>query len=171
MAEPMDGTDDLALWRRWRSAGSGGMTGPAPDPLLLAAYAEDRLTPDATASVEAWLAGNPDAVEDLLAARKAASAGLPEASEAVVARAMALVDAGDAEILSFPPPQARPRRWRLMVARGGIAASLLIASLIGFAMGNDAYVNVASLASLGSTQDLIDPPGGLFTSFDEEPSL
>jgi hypothetical protein len=171
MAEPMDRTDGPALWQRWRSASMGGPQGIAPDALMLAGYVEDRLSPDAAAAVEEWLAANPDAIGDLLAAREAASAAPPEAPEGVIARAAALLNAGDAHVLSFSAARKRQVGWRVIVARGGIAASLLIASLVGFVMGNDAYVSVASAASSEPARDLIDPPGGFFSSLDEEPNL
>ena len=57
MAGPQDGTEDAVLWRRWRSA--AGQHAPVePDPLLLAAYAENRLDPAGTDLVEEWLAAH-----------------------------------------------------------------------------------------------------------------
>lgn len=169
MAEPLDRTDDAALWRRWRSAGaSGAAEGADPDPLLLAAYAEDRLPPDAAEAIEDWLAVNPWAGLDIVAARRAKEAALPAAPEDIVTRAAALVGAGRAEVPAFRRPAPQPRRWRLAAGWGAMAASMLVASLVGFAMGNDTLVTLAGGPLPSFSQELIDPPTGLFTGFDED---
>src|SRR5487761_1761861 len=102
MAGPMDSADEAGLWRRWRSAADDGLApGAGPDALAHAAHAEDRLDPEATAAVAAWLADNPQAAQDVLAARQVRDGALPPAPEAIVARAAALVGGGGAQILAF----------------------------------------------------------------------
>lgn len=165
MAGPRDRTDEAALWRRWRSAAASGSAEAAePDALLLAAYAENRLPAEA---VEDWLAANPDGATDILAARRAAHEPLPEASPAVAVRAMALVSDGDAQILAFRRPVRRPVGWRAALAWGGIAASLLVTSLVGFTLGSDAYVNFARGTPTSLSRELLDPPSGLFQGGEE----
>src|SRR6266849_305 len=128
MAGPRDRTDEAALWRGWRSA---------------------------SASVDA--AG---AEADALAARRAAHTETLAASPAVVARAAALVAEGDAQVLPFrrPRPVGRMASWRAAALWSGMAASLLVTSLIGFTLGNSAYLTLAGGASPAFGQELFDPP-------------
>ncbi len=171
MAGPMDSADEAGLWRRWRSAADDGLAhGTGPDALALAAHAEDRLAPEATAAVAAWLADNPQAAQDVLAARQVRDGALPPAPEAIVARAAALVG-GDAQVLAFRPRTSRPRRWRGAVGWGAIAASVLVASLAGFATGNDTFATLAGRANASLSQELLDPPTGLFNGADEDSSI
>jgi len=173
MAGPRDRTDEAALWRGWRSASASvDAAGAEPDALLLAAYAEDRLPEQAAEAIENWLAAHPEGVADVLAARRAAHTETLAASPAVVARAAALVAEGDAQVLPFrrPRPVGRMASWRAAALWSGMAASLLVTSLIGFTLGNSAYLTLAGGASPAFGQELFDPPTGLFNSLDEEPS-
>jgi hypothetical protein len=171
MAGPNDRTDEAALWRRWRSAAaSGAAAAVEPDALLLAAYAEDRLPEAASGTIEEWLATHPETVSDILAARRAARAEGLAASDAVIAAATALVVAGDAQVLTFPPPAARRARWRAAAMWSGLAASLVVTSMIGFTLGNSAYLSLAGSTTSALGQDLFDPPTGLFNSLDEDPN-
>ena len=173
MTEPMDRAEETALWRHWRTAmvNTAGEAAPAPDPLLLAAYAEHRLGEAAAEAVEAWLALHPETLEDVLAARdsNALATADVEPSEAALARATALVS--DPTVVPFRRP-ARPARpvWRVAVARVAVAASLLVVSLVGFALGTDAYTSLNSDQQAGLSQDLFDPPSGIFSSLGEESS-
>jgi len=172
MGGPMDSADEARLWRRWRAAAGDPLAADAePDALLLAAYAENRLAPEAAEAVEDWLAANPQIFQDILAARRIGEGSLPVAPEAVVARAAALVGADDAKVLAFRRPAARPQRWRGAVSWGAMAASLLVASLAGFAMGDDTYVTLSAESSLSLSQELLDPPSGLFNGIDEDLSI
>jgi len=171
MAGPRDRTDEAALWRRWCSASASvDVTGAEPDALLLAAYAEDRLPEQAAEALENWLAAHSEIVPDVLAARCAALAESPAASPTVVARAAALVAAGGAQVLPFRRPTSRMASWRTAALWSGMAASLVVTSLIGFTLGNSAYLSLAGGASPAFGQELFDPPTGLFNSLDEEPS-
>lgn len=169
MAGRMDSADEAGLWRRWRlAAGDGLAAGTEPDALTLAAYAEGRLAPAATEAVEDWLAANPQIAQDILAARRVQEASLAASPEAVVARAMALVGADDALVLAFRRPAARSRRWGGAASWGAMAASILVASLAGFAMGNDTYLTLAGGSPPSLSQELLDPPTGLFNGLDED---
>ena len=171
MAGSRDTMDEAALWRRWRSAAASAMTaGAEPNPLVLAAYAENRLPPHAVEAVEDWLAAHPEALQDVLAARQAAREALPAASPAVLARAAALVVEGNAQVLPFRHPATRVTSWRGAIAWGALAASLLVTSLVGFTLGSDAYVSLARSTSPALGHELLDPPMGLFHSLDEESS-
>ena len=164
MAGPQDRTEEAALWRRWRSAAGPG-TVVEPDPLLLAAYVENRLDPAEIDVVEEWLAAHPALIEDISAARRAAQAALPESPPTVVTRATALLRHGDAQVLAFRRPTPR---WRTAAAWGSMAASLVIAGFVGFTLGTDVYGNLAGTAAGTLSQELLDPPTGLFNAPDED---
>jgi hypothetical protein len=171
MAEPTGSPEQVALWRRWREAAAmtGEPTAPEPDALTLAAYAEDRLAAEAVDAVEDWLAANPQVAGDILAARQAATFAAAAAPEAIITRAAALVGGGSAQILPFRAQAARPS-WRNAIAWGAMAASILVASVVGFAMGNNTYVTLIDGSSISLSQELLDPPTGLFNA-DEDSAI
>lgn len=170
MKELGDGANDAALWQRWRQhMHSAGQI--APDPMALAAYVEGRLDEAQAEPIEDWLAMHPDALADLGAARIAAP--LAPAPEALIARAAALVEpAAGARIIPFQT-RAGSRRppWRVAMAWGAIAASLLITSMGGFALGNNAYFNLVGEPAMAEStiHEVLDPPSTLFAD-DEEPA-
>ena len=171
MAGPNDDSEAAAMWRRLRAlAGEEDFSGDAaPDELMLAAYADGRLDAERHDAIESWLAEHPAAIDDILTARSMAAAALPEAPEAVVARAMALVAAPDPRVVPFPRPAVRAPMWRATMAWGGMAACLVGTSLIGFTLGNDAYLSLQNgRAAINNAVDLLDPPGALFPSFGED---
>lgn len=156
---------DRRLWRRWQALGEGSR-GAEPDALLLAAYAEGRLSEAEAEPVEAWLATVPEALSDIVAARTTDQPALPMVFERVLDKATALVPGeatpASAEILPFRPklrpPHLRPQ-WRTAIAWSGIAASLLCASLVGFSMGSDAYANLSGTQAVDSaTGDGLSAP-------------
>jgi hypothetical protein len=171
----MDRAEETALWRHWRAAAvsAAGEAAPVPDPLLLAAYAEHRLDETAAEAIEAWLALHPEAIEDVLAAQD--SNALPSAqrpSAASVAKALALVADPDPKVVPFHRP-ARPTQpvWRVAVAQVAVAASLLVVSFVGFALGTDAYTSLLNGDQQAAlSQDLFDPPSGIFSGLGEESS-
>jgi anti-sigma factor RsiW len=172
MTDPGERAEEAALWRRWQLDSGRGDGAAGIDPLLLAAYAEGRLDEARAEPVEDWLAARPEVLADIVAARAATAAALPAAPEAVIARAAALVEPPDPKIVRFPASAvARHRSWRTAFAWSSIAASLLATSLIGFALGNDAYVSFIGQANAGESvaRDLFDPPSMIFIE-DEEPS-
>jgi hypothetical protein len=164
---------DAALWQRWRQQARSTVAWDAVDPLALAAYAEGRLDEVQAEPIEDWLAEHPDALADLTAARAAASAPLPLVSEALITRAAALVEPpAGATIIPFRPAgAARPAPWRMAMSWGAIAASLLVTSMGGFALGNNAYVSLVGqpAAAESTIHQLLDPPSTLFSD-DEEPA-
>ena len=120
MTEPMDRAEENALWRHWQAAvvSAAGEAAPAPDPLLLAAYAEHRLSETAAEAVETWLARHPEAIGDVLAAgaSNARLASTAPPSETALARAMALVGDPNPKVVPFRRP-TRPA-WRIAVGSG-----------------------------------------------------
>jgi anti-sigma factor RsiW len=173
MTGPGERADDASLWQRWRLGTRPISSGSPPDPVQLAAYADGRLDEIRAEPVEDWLASHPEMLADLIAARAAGAAAPPAAPEAVIARASALVAPTDAKIVSFAVAAAvRRRSWRMAAAWSGLAASLLVTSLGGFALGDRAYLNFtggsdAAATSDSAVHDLLDPPTGLFEADDE----
>jgi anti-sigma factor RsiW len=131
-----------ALWARTRA----GLAPVAePDALLLAAYAENRLSEEDGAAVESWLARHPEALDTVLAARAASAAGaLPLGRPAEIAAARSLVSGAHGG--GTPRPQ-----FMRGIAWGSVAAGLLVASLVGYeagvATGGHTSVAFSSLAS------------------------
>ena len=168
MTEPLDRAEENALWRHWRAAmvNAAGDAAPAPAPMLLAAYAERRLSETAAEEVEAWLARHPEAIGDVLTAPDTDAP-----SAAALAKAMALVSEPDPKVVPFrrPTHPASPV-WRVAVARVAVAASLLVVSLVGFALGTDAYINLNGDQQTALSQYLFDPPSGVFSGLGEESS-
>ena len=70
MTDKGAGAQDRRLWQRWRTLGETSRVAE-PDALLLAAYAEGRLTEADAEPVEAWLAAAPEVLADVIAARSA----------------------------------------------------------------------------------------------------
>jgi len=173
MKELEDGAENTALWQRWHQHAHSAAEQAAPDLLALAAYAEGRLNETQAEPVEDWLAGHPEALADLAEARTAAAAPLPQAPETLIARAAALVEpAAGATVIPFRTFAGRHQPpWRIAMAWGAIAASLLVTSMGGFALGDNAYLNLAGEpATFESTiHELLDPPNTLFVD-DEEPA-
>jgi hypothetical protein len=189
MTEPRDGSaQDRALWQRWstmgkapKGEGPGGAARPhamIPDAMILAEFAENRLSdPDAVA-IAAFLEANPLIFQDIAAASRAAEiaprpgdAGLA----AVIARAVSLVPAHGGERLAdtvVPFRAARPAgsSWPIAARWGALAASLALVSWLGFALGSDAYGDLAALDGQGGTRladELLDPPTGFFGLVDQ----
>jgi hypothetical protein len=162
--------EEAALWRRFRA-----LEGDSPlqdkdlpgEALTLAAYTECRLGEATAERVEAWLAANPEAIGDLVAARVLAQPAKPAA--AALARAMALVATSadsDARVVPFRQ-KAPPPGWRLFAARAAVAASLVVIGFAGFAMGSNVYATVAG-SSANSGGELFDQPLGVFSSEDSQ---
>ena len=59
----------------------------------------------------------------------------------------------------------------LLKRTAAMAASILIVSVVGFALGNDTYVSLAGHRPAIFGQELLDPPSGLFTGFEEDANI
>lgn len=166
--------NDAALWRRWRESQAGaGEAAAEPDTLTLAAYAENRLgrpgidpeTDAAIAAVEAWLVDRPEVLDDVVAARSASEVA---AEVALVVRAQTLVAKTEGNVVSLRPAR---RDWRHAVAWSGIAASMILAVLIGFQLGNEDAFDLDSGQTTVADQALIGSPGTILTTDDEETGI
>jgi hypothetical protein len=140
MAELGAGNHDRGLWHRWHALQSSDA--PAPDALALAAYAEGRLSEAEAERVENWLAAYPGGLADVIAAR-AVPQQPSSATADMIARACALVARDAAAAENVVPLRRAPPQWRNALAWSSVAASLVAASFVGFAMGSDAYQNLA----------------------------
>jgi hypothetical protein len=158
MADKGAGTQDRRLWQRWQALGEESRVAE-PDAMLLAAYAEGRLSEAEAETVEAWLAATPDALSDIIAARSTYERPPRLVYERILdkathllpgAAAPAIAEPAGAEILPFRPGPHLPQ-WRTALAWSSIAASLLCASLVGFSMGSDAYANLSGSQTVDST--------------------
>lgn len=150
--------EDRALWRQWRARG-GAETLP-PDALTLAAYAEGRLDEAEAETVELWLAAHPDALADIAAVRAAAHPAADIVDHRIIAKACALVAGGGSIATGKVVPLRRVApQWRNALAWSSVAASLVAASLVGFAMGSDAYQSLSRAQAGDSVStDSLDAP-------------
>jgi len=163
MSEFIKQAEQAALWRRWRQQAEGATE--APDAMLLAAWAEHRLDEAAAEKVEAWLALNPKALEDALAVRSVAAP--VEASAAAIARGSALVTERDPKIVPF---RGRAPAWRTAATWTSMAASIIVACLVGFELGGGLYAGPlgGGQSETAFEQTLLDGPASLFSDLDEE---
>jgi len=170
---------DAALWRRWRDGGAapGKAAAEEPDPIALAAYAENRLgrpgiDPEddaAIAAVEAWLVDHPEALDDVAAAR---SAHPDAAGETVVARAQSLIARPDAKVRPLVPRPTASPNWRSAAVWGGIAASMVVAVLIGFQLGRYDIMELPGASqSPPVQQSVIGSPGTILVADDEDTGI
>jgi len=167
---------EAALWRRWSAdEAAAGEAAAEPDALLLAAYAAHRLgrtggDPEYDSeimAIEGWLASHPEALDDILAARAATT----EANEILVpatalSRAEGLVAGSESGVVSLG---AHRGGWRRSVAAGGIAASLIAASLVGFSIGLNDWLSIGSATrGHGMEAEMFGPPAPLLGGLDED---
>ncbi len=137
--ESVNHKDGARLWA-WARGAWTAPPGAAPDALALAAYADGTLDPEDRARVEAWMAGSPDALDLVVAAREAGAEAPAAAPADVVRRAQGLVRArrtaggGFAArlgaLLAPDAPFWRPVAW------AGVTAALLMVSVSGFELGS-----------------------------------
>jgi hypothetical protein len=193
MTEPRDGSaQERALWQRWSTtveaaqggnpAGAGLPGATILDAMMLAEFAENRLTGPQAEAVEAYLASHPAIAADIEAAARATEAPFrvgDAALAATIARAAALVPGhsgaagrgplGD-NIVPFRAAQAPASSWPMAARWGALAASLALVSWLGFSLGSDAYGDLAALDGQSGTRladELLDPPGGFLGFIDQ----
>ena len=166
--EPAVVPPDGALWRR--SLATDAREDEEEYFLDLAGYADDRLDPDERDRIAERLAKDPAAAADVAVARAFARSGLPDetAPADVVARARALVTDGmppPGRVIPFPQFR-RPQPTLQGVARWtGLAAAVVLASWLGFALGGDASAFLGPANQPGGEdsllRDLLDPSTAL----------
>jgi anti-sigma factor RsiW len=134
--ELADWASDRDLWRR--SCLIDASEDEAARFLDLAAFADGLLEPDEYDRIAALLAGNPSATDDVAAARGFLSGELPARLERIIARACAILpEEPNSRVIAFPPPSRRERIVHGLAQWGSLAAAIVVASWLGFAMGSD----------------------------------
>ncbi len=130
---------DEALWRR---AAPAPEAGPVPDPGLIGAWIEGKLTASERAAVERRLAASPDWLEAATLARTATEGAAVEAVPlAVLARARALSPgAVPAQRPQISLLQLLASRW---IEAVGAAGAVAAAGLLGFMLGQSTIEDFA----------------------------
>ena len=154
---------DRALWQRSVTAETAENEGERF--LDLAGFADARLDPEERDRVAERVARDPEAAADIAAARAVAGRGTFETLPAhVVERACALVPEREPDrgrVIPFPgwrvssPTLPGAARW------ASLAAAILVASWLGFALGTDFSVYSGQTdqgSEDGFLRDMLDPP-------------
>jgi hypothetical protein len=160
MTEPWDKSAQSRIL--WRLAAGDGAAAAEPDALLLAGYAEGRLDAAAREEAEALLAAHPELAEDVALATAPAAEAEADLAR-IVARACALVPGTGAEIVPFRRRGASRPDWGAAMRWSALAASFALVSYLGFALGNDASLRLATASSQATIDELFDPPSGFFS--------
>jgi anti-sigma factor RsiW len=134
--ELADWLSDRDVWRR--SCLTDAPEDEVARLLDLAAFADGLLEPDERDRVAALLAEDSAAADDVAAARALHAVSLSGGLERVIARACALApDEIDSRVVAFVPPPPRRRIFHGLAQWGSLAAAIVLASWLGFAMGSD----------------------------------
>jgi anti-sigma factor RsiW len=166
-----DLSSDRALWRR------SCLTDTTEDEvshfLDLAAFADGLLEPDESDRIAARLTADPALRDDVAAARGVDTGAdeLPGTLERIVARARAILPSEPASrVVAFTP---LPRRRRILhgVAQwGSLAAAMVLASWLGFAMGSDTSRALSAPVPSNDVSylpELFDPGSGFLRDLGE----
>jgi len=167
--ELTDWSSDRDLWRR--SCLIDVSEDDVARFLDLAAFADGLLEPDEHDRIAALLAGNPSAMDDVAAARGLPSEELPARLERIIARACAIVSEDpNSRVIAFPRPPRAQRIVHGLAQWGSLAAAIVLASWLGFAMGSD--VSRTLRGPLPSSEanflpELFDPGSGFLRDLGE----
>jgi anti-sigma factor RsiW len=166
-----DWSSDRALWRR--SCVTDATEDEVSRFLDLAAFADGLLEPDESDRITALLAVDPVARDDVAAARggSAGPDGLPGTLERIVARACAILPSEPtARVVAFTPPSRRRRIVHGFAQWGSLAAAMVLASWLGFAMGSDTSRALSAPISSNDASflpELFDPGSGFLRDLSE----
>ena len=133
--ELADWSSGHALWRR--SCLTDAPEDETSRFLDLAAFADELLEPDERDRVAALLARDPVTADDVSAARGAGTDVLPGTLERIVARACAIMPSEPTSRVVAFTPSPRRRILHGFAQWGSLAAAMVLASWLGFAMGSD----------------------------------
>ncbi len=143
--------DEAALWRRarrnWRASA-------APETSILAAYLDDRLAPRERERIEAWMLGEPAALDVVIAARQALALRQEDltAPPRLVARAQALVSDRGRARRGGAVPLGRffgtLPLWGRGTAWAGVALATLLLCATGFELGRLGARHLVSLENM-----------------------
>src|SRR5262249_33786493 len=134
--ELADWSSDRELWQR--SCRTEATEDDVARFLDLAAFADRALDPDERDRIAALLAEDRAAADDVAAARALDGEARSKGLERIVARACALApDEPYSRVVAFVPPPPRRRIVHVLAQWGSLAAAIVVASWLGFAMGSD----------------------------------
>ena len=161
--ELRDWSSDRDLWRR--SCRTDAPEDEAARFLDLAAFADGLLEPDEHECVAALLAADAAAADDVAGARGLHGVVPPGGLERIIARACALApDESNSRVVAFAPPPRQRRVVHGLAQWGSLAAAIVFASWLGFAMGSDMSRTLRGPLPSGEANflpELFDPGGGL----------
>jgi anti-sigma factor RsiW len=166
-----DWSSDRALWRR--SCLTDVTEDEASRFLDLAAFADGLLEPDESDRIAALLAVDPVARDDVAVARggSAGPDGLPGTLERVVARACAILPSEPtSRVVAFTPASRRRRILHGFAQWGSLAAAMVLASWLGFAMGSDTSRTLSAPVPPSDASfmpELFDPGSGFLRDLGE----
>lgn len=171
--EPLGRSSGRELWQR-------SLMADAPEDeaarfLDLAGFADGLLEPDERDRVAALLAADPTAAADVAAARALAgrAAEPPRGLERTIARACAILPGSPTapgRIIAFAQSLRRRRILHDLTQWGSLAAALVVASWLGFAMGTDTSLALSQPAQSSDASflpELLDPGSGFLRDFSE----
>ena len=164
-------SQDRAVWQRSRD------TDMAPEEaarfLDLAGFADCRLDADAAARIAELIVQDSAAAEDIAAARTLAAGPMPQTPASVFERAAALVDAtspGRAQVIPFAPRSRPAARLERLARWGSLAAAIVMAAWLGFALGEDVSVTLTRNSLSGDDgflRELLEPSSGFLRDLTE----
>jgi len=171
MEEGADRASDRDLWRRCRTIDA--LEDDTARFLDLAAFADGRLEIEERDRVAALLADDPAAAADVAVARELAVDQTSADLEQIILRACAIVR-DPAPARGRVVPFARSRRYRPILQNwaqwGSVAAAIVVACWLGFAMGRDASLALSQPAQPSDTSilpELFDPATGFLRDIGE----
>lgn len=168
---PLRRSRDQALWQRTRDAEAA--EDEAERFLDLAGFADARLDAEESERIAELLARDPDAEADVAAARALAAGPAPAVPDAVFKRASALVGAGElprAQVVAFPQRRRGVPNLEGFARWGSLAAAIVMAGWLGFALGSDASIALTRAAPQsdgGFLRELLDPSTGFLRDLTE----
>ena len=167
--ELADWSSDRDLWRRscWTDAAEDEVARF----LDLAAFADGLLEPDEHDRVAALLAEDSAAADDVTAARVVRGEALPGGLERIIARASAIEpDEPNSRVVAFVLPPRQRRIVHVLAQWGSLAAAIVVASWLGFAMGSDMSRTLRGPLPSGEANflpELFDPGSGFLRDLNE----
>ena len=167
--ELADWSSDRDLWRR--SCRTDAPEDEVARLLDLAAFADGLLEPDENDRVAALLAEDSAAADDVAAARGLHGEALPGGLERIIARACAIApDEPNSRVVAFVPPPRQRRIVHGLAQWGSLAAAIVLASWLGFAMGSDVSRTLRGPLPSGEANflpELFDPGSGFLRDLGE----
>ena len=166
--ELADWSSDRDLWRR-----SCRIDAPEDEVarfLDLAAFADGLLDLDENDRIASLLAANPSARDDVAAAQGLLGDEPPARIERIIARACGILsEEPNSRVIAFPRPRKR-RIVHVFAQWGSLAAAIVVASWLGFAMGSDVSRTLRGQLPSGEASflpELFDPGNGFLRDLGE----